>query len=164
LNTCLYCSGSWRPEASCNVTIRIPGRGGAGGCVAMSSEAARTISMPSLRLEDCLPTYAIVVRGRGAVGYACLLIIGGDCGGGGRSGEGVGKGSKVRILELWQFTRQYCDLGSQWEGVVSTAGVLLLQHSSSEDRPTGIQRELRRESEAVLTLAQFPRHIDAVVE
>lgn len=146
------------------MTIRIPGRGGAGGCVAMSSEAARTISMPSLRLEDCLPTYAIVVRGRGAVGYACLLIIGGDCGGGGRSGEGVGKGSKVRILELWQFTRQYCDLGSQWEGVVSTAGVLLLQHSSSEDRPTGIQRELRRESEAVLTLAQFPRHIDAVVE
>lgn len=129
----------------------------------MSSEAARTISMPSPRLEDCLPTYAIVVRGRGAVGYACLLIVGGDCRGGGRSGEGVGKGSKVRILELWQFTRQYCDLGSQWEGVVSTASVLLLQHSSS-DRQTGIQRELTRESEAVLTLAQFPRHIDAVVE
>jgi len=52
LNTCLYCSGSWRPEASCNVTIRMPGRGGAGGCVAMSSDAARSISMLSFHLGD----------------------------------------------------------------------------------------------------------------
>jgi len=57
----------------------MPGRGGAGGCVAMSSEAAINISMLSMQLGDSLLTYAIVVRGSGAVGNARLLVLGGDC-------------------------------------------------------------------------------------
>ena len=45
----------------------------------MSSEAAGTISIPSLQLADALLTYAIVVRGGGAVGNARLLVFGSDC-------------------------------------------------------------------------------------
>jgi hypothetical protein len=57
----------------------MPGRGGAGGCVAMISEAALDISMSYMQLGDSLLTYAIVVRGSGAVGNARLLVLGGDC-------------------------------------------------------------------------------------
>jgi hypothetical protein len=66
----------------------------------MISEAARIISMPFTKLKDCLPTYTIVICGGGAVGYAGLLIVWGDCRGGSRSREGIGKGSKMRVLEL----------------------------------------------------------------
>ena len=45
----------------------------------MSSEAAINISMLSMQLGDSLLTYAIVVRGSGAVGNARLLVLGGDC-------------------------------------------------------------------------------------
>jgi hypothetical protein len=80
--------------------MRIPGRGWAGGCVAMISEAAGRISVPSIKLGVCLPTYAIVICRGGAVGYACLLLVCGNCRGGGRSGEGIGKGCKMRVLKL----------------------------------------------------------------
>jgi len=45
----------------------------------MSSEAAGTISIPYVQLEGYLLTYAIVVRGGGAVGNARLLVFGSDC-------------------------------------------------------------------------------------
>jgi hypothetical protein len=45
----------------------------------MISEAALDISMSYMQLGDSLLTYAIVVRGSGAVGNARLLVLGGDC-------------------------------------------------------------------------------------
>lgn len=44
LKTPLYASGRAKPEPSCNVTTRIPGRGCAGGWVAIASEAAVMVS------------------------------------------------------------------------------------------------------------------------
>jgi hypothetical protein len=44
------------------------------------------------------------------------------------------------------------------------ACVLVFQRSLSPVRLKGVQRALKREGEAVLTLGQFPRHIDVVVE
>jgi hypothetical protein len=41
---------------------------------------------------------------------------------------------------------------------------LLFQHSSSLKRPKVFQVALKGKGEAVLTLGQFPRHIDVVVE
>lgn len=46
---------------SCRVTIKIPGRGGAGGCVAMASEAAEDVSEWLAEFNTSIHTDTIVI-------------------------------------------------------------------------------------------------------
>lgn len=57
----MYWSGREKPVPSCRVTIKIPGRGGAGGCAAMASEAAENVSERLTKFNTSIHTDTVVI-------------------------------------------------------------------------------------------------------
>lgn len=86
--------------------MRIPGRGCAGGCVAMISDAAGLVSMWGFTLcKGPRLAYAIVVLGRSASTTcdACFFVfrtISSERRRRGGPREGIGKRTQMRLLEF----------------------------------------------------------------